>query len=83
MNLYVGNLPFKLSEDDLKDVFAKHGQVTSAQIISDRQTGRSRGFGFVEMPNAQEAKTAIEQVKEIGGRQVVINEARPKKERAY
>jgi RNA recognition motif-containing protein len=83
MNIYVGNLSFDATEDDVRQVFAAHGEVSSVNIIIDRETGRSRGFGFVEMPNDEEARKAIEAVnlQEIAGRPVNVNEARPRKDR--
>ncbi len=83
MKLYVGNLSFNMSTQDLEELFAEVGTVESANIIEDRDTGRSRGFGFVEMSSAEEVKTAIEQLngKEIDGRSLTVNEARPREER--
>ncbi len=83
MNLYVGNLSYDLTEDDLRNAFAQHGDVDSAKIISDRMTGRSKGFGFVEMPNDDEARTAIESLNdvELKGRNLKVSEARPKQDR--
>ncbi|MBD3610634.1 MAG: RNA-binding protein [Gammaproteobacteria bacterium] len=83
MNIYVGNLPYRISEDELSDLFAQHGEVTSAKIIMDRDTGRSKGFGFVEMSDDTAAKAAIEAINgtEVQGRNVVVNEARPRPER--
>jgi len=80
MNIYVGNLAFSLTEDELRDAFSAHGEVSSAKIISDRDTGRSKGFGFVEMPNDGEANAAIEDLngKDLNGRPVRVNEARPR-----
>ena len=80
MNVYVGNLNYDLSEDDLKQAFEEFGEVTSAKIISDRYSGRSKGFGFVEMTSDDEGKAAIEALsgKELSGRTMVVNEARPK-----
>jgi|TARA_B110000014_G_scaffold14706_1_gene9823 RNA recognition motif-containing protein len=80
MNVYVGNLSYDLSEDDLKQAFEEFGEVTSAKIISDRYSGRSKGFGFVEMTSDDEGKAAIEALsgKELSGRTMVVNEARPK-----
>lgn len=82
-NIYVGNLSFRATEDEVRSAFSAHGAVTSVNIIMDRETGRSRGFAFVEMPNADEARAAIEKVngKEIAGRAVTANEARPRTER--
>ena len=78
MNIYVGNMSWGLSDQDLENVFAEHGTVTSAKIITDRATGRSRGFGFVEMSDGGEA--AIESLNgtEVDGRELVVNESRPK-----
>jgi len=82
-NLYVGNLPFTLDSAGLEDLFKQAGAVTSASVITDRQSGRSRGFGFVEMATDEEAKKAIEMFngKEIEGRGLTVNEARPRAER--
>lgn len=79
-NIYVGNLSYTASEDDLRNAFGEHGEVTSVSIIKDRETGRSRGFAFVEMANEDEAHRAIESLNNapIAGRQVIVNEARPK-----
>jgi RNA recognition motif-containing protein len=83
MNIYVGNLSYGMSEDELRDAFGAFGEVSSVKILMDRETGRSRGFGFVEMPNKSEAETAITQLngKELGGRALRINEARPREQR--
>jgi RNA recognition motif-containing protein len=82
MNIYVGNLSYGMSEDELRDAFGAFGQVSSVKILMDRETGRSRGFGFVEMPNKSEAETAIAQLngKDVGGRALRINEARPREQ---
>ncbi len=82
-NLYIGNLPFTLDSAGLEDLFKPAGAVTSASVITDRQSGRSRGFGFVEMATDEEAKKAIEMFngKEIEGRSLTVNEARPRAER--
>jgi RNA recognition motif-containing protein len=82
-NIYVGNLAYRATEQEIRDAFSRFGQVDSVQIVKDRDTGRSRGFAFVEMPNADEAREAIEQLDstDIAGRQVKINEARPRRER--
>ncbi|MBD67461.1 MAG: RNA-binding protein [Candidatus Neomarinimicrobiota bacterium] len=83
MNIYVGNLSFQLSEDDLNSAFGEYGQVDSAKIITDRETGRSKGFGFIEMPNQEEAEKAIEGLngKELEGRAVKVNESKPREDR--
>ncbi|RMH26904.1 MAG: RNA-binding protein [Planctomycetota bacterium] len=82
MRIYVGNLPFSVNDSELESVFSEHGAVQSAQVIIDRDTGRSRGFGFVEMADS-EARTAIEQLngKDMGGRPLVVNEARERQPR--
>lgn len=83
IKLYVGNLPFSVSEQDMVDLFSQSGQVESAQIVTDRETGRSRGFGFVEMESRETADAAINQFNgyEMDGRSLVVNEARPKESR--
>jgi RNA recognition motif-containing protein len=80
MNLYVGNLSYDLSESDLNRTFSEYGTVESVRLITDRDTGRPRGFGFVEMSDKAAGREAIEGLndKEIGGRRLVVNEARPK-----
>lgn len=80
MRLYVGNLPYQLTEDELRGAFESHGAVANADIVMDRETGRSRGFGFVEMTNSNEAQAAIEALngQDLGGRKLVVNEARPR-----
>lgn len=82
-NIYVGNLSFRATEDDVRSVFSQYGQVSLVNIIIDKETGRSRGFAFVEMPNSDEANTAIENLnqQEIAGRRVSVNEARPREDR--
>ena len=82
-NIYVGNLSFDATEDDLRDAFGSYGEVSSVSVVRDRETGRSRGFGFVEMPNDEEAQSAIEGLnqQDIAGRAVNVNEARPKTDR--
>jgi RNA recognition motif-containing protein len=82
MNIYVGNLSYGMSEDELREAFGAFGEVSSVKILMDRETGRSRGFGFVEMPNTNEAETAIAQLngKDVGGRALRINEARPREQ---
>src|SRR5437763_12003025 len=81
--LYVGTLSFQTTSDELKDHFAQAGSVESASVVEDRMTGRSRGFGFVEMATAEEAAAAIEQLngKEFAGRNLTVNEARPRTDR--
>ena len=83
-NIFVGNLNFNTSEDDLRQAFEAHGQVDRVSIMTDRETGRSRGFGFVEMTNAEEAERAIAALNgsQLGGRTLNVNEARPKPERS-
>ena len=83
MNIYVGNLSYKATDEDLRAAFEAFGQVASARVIMDKETGRSRGFGFVEMPSDDEGRKAIEAVnnKEIAGRPVRVNEARPREDR--
>jgi RNA recognition motif-containing protein len=80
MNIYVANIPFKASDADLKELFEEYGEVTSAKIIMDKLTQRSRGFGFVEMPDETAAKTAIENLNgySFEGKELSVNEARPK-----
>ena len=77
--IYVGGLPFKTTEEEMNALFATYGQVTSAKLITDRESGQSRGFGFVEMANDAEAMTAMEKLNgsDFGGRKLTINEARP------
>ncbi len=83
MNIFVGGLPYAVSDDELRDAFEVHGTVTSAKVITDRETGRSRGFGFVEMSDDAEANKAIEAMNgsEMGGRTLTVNQARPREER--
>jgi len=78
--LYVGNLPYTVTDSELQEMFAAHGTVQSAQVIMDRETGRSKGFGFVEMSSDAEAQTAIDAMNghPLGGRPLTVNEARPK-----
>ena len=80
MNIYVGNLPFATTEEELKDIFSEFGEVDSAKIIMDRETGRSKGFGFVEMSD-NSAKKAIADLDgtEVNGKNITVNEAKPKK----
>lgn len=81
--LYVGNLPYQTSDSDLQRMFEPHGSVLSAQVITDRDTGRSKGFGFVEMASDQEAQAAIDALNgtQIDGRTITVNEARPREDR--
>ena len=80
INIYCGNLSYDMTDDDLKSAFEDHGAVSSAKIIMDRESGRSKGFGFVEMDDDQEAKAAIEELNGamINGRNIRVNEAKPK-----
>jgi len=82
-NIYVGNLPFSATEEELREMFGAHGEVARTSIITDRETGRSRGFGFVEMPDDSSAQAAIEALngKDMGGRPLTVNEAHPKRDR--
>jgi RNA recognition motif-containing protein len=81
MNIYVANINFRAKEDQLKELFQQYGEVSSVKIVTDRETGRSRGFGFVEMPNDSEGKQAVAQLNgvEFNQRNLVVNEARPPK----
>jgi len=83
MKLYVGNLSFQTSSEDLQELFGQAGTVESASVVEDRETGRSRGFGFVEMASDEEGKAAIEKFngQEINGRSLNVNEARPREDR--
>ena len=83
MNIYVGNLSYDVNDSQLAEMFSPYGQVQTASVVMDRATGRSRGFGFVEMPNADEGKQAIEALheKDFDGRALKVNEARPKEDR--
>lgn len=83
MRIYVGNLSYQATEQELRDSFEPHGEVEETYIVRDRDTGRSRGFAFVEMPTDEEAKAAIEVLngREVGGRTLTVNEARPRQER--
>jgi RNA recognition motif-containing protein len=82
MNIYAGNLPWGLSEEDLREAFEAFGEVASVKIIKDKFTGRSRGFGFVEMPNNEEGESAISALngKDFKGREIVVNQARPRRD---
>jgi RNA recognition motif-containing protein len=83
MKIYVGNLPYSITQDQLVAEFDTHGRVEEAAVISDRDTGRPRGFAFVTMPNDEEARSAIEKLNgtEMEGRSIVVNEARPRPDR--
>ncbi len=83
-NIFVGNLSFNTSEEELRQLFEPYGQVDRVSILTDRETGRSRGFGFVEMGNSEEGEKAIAALNgsDFGGRAINVNEARPKAERA-
>ena len=82
MNIYVGNLPWDLTEEDLREAFAAFGEVETAKIITDKETGRARGFGFVDMPNKEEGTAAISGMneKDLKGQSIKVNEARPRTE---
>jgi RNA recognition motif-containing protein len=84
MEIYVGNLPYRISEDELRNVFSEYGEVGNVKIIMDRETGRSKGFAFVSMENDSEAQAAIEGVdgSDLGGRSARVNQAKPREERA-
>lgn len=83
MNIYVGNLNYNLTEDELKEIFEEFGEVSSVKIITDKYSGRSKGFGFVEMPNDAEGKDAINDLndKDMNGRNIKVNEARERTDR--
>ena len=83
MNIYVGNISYSTSEDDLRDLFARYGEVTAVRVITDRDTGRSKGFGFVEMTDDDQAKEAIRALdsNDFMGRDIRVNEARPREPR--
>ena len=83
MKLYVGNLAYSMTDSDLETLFAQYGTVQSAQVIMDRDTGRSKGFGFVELSSAQEGQAAIQALhdQEVNGRKLTVNEARPREDR--
>jgi RNA recognition motif-containing protein len=80
MNIYLGNLPYNINEDELMELFEEHGSVNSVKLITDKFSGKSKGFGFVEMPNDEEAKKAIEELNgtEVKGRNITVNQAREK-----
>jgi len=83
MNIYIANLSYAVNDDDLKELFQEYGEVSSAHVITDRETGKSRGFGFVEMPNDAEALKAIKELNgvEYDGKVITVNTAKPKTER--
>ncbi len=83
MNIYVSNLSFNVQDEDLRSYFEEHGEVTSAKVIIDRETGRSRGFGFVEMPDQAAAENAIRELDgaSVEGRSMRVNEAKPREEK--
>lgn len=83
MNIYLGNLSFASTEEDVTKLFAEYGEVSSVRLITDAYSGRSKGFGFVEMPNKAEAEAAIKGLNEtsFGGRNIIVNEARPREEK--
>ena len=80
MNIFVGSLPFSIEETELKEMFEEHGEVASAKIITDKFSNRSKGFGFIDMPNDEEAQRAIDGLNgtEIGGRKIVVNKSEPR-----
>ena len=84
MRIYVGNFSYEMTEQELREAFEAHGQVQEVNMITDRETGRPKGFGFVEMPTSAEAQAAISALngKEFGGRTITVNEARPRQERS-
>ena len=83
MNIYVGNLHYEINEDELKGFFEEYGEVTSARVITDKYSGRSKGFGFVDMPNTDEANRAVEELNgaEVKGRPMKVNESQERRER--
>ena len=83
MRLYLGNLPYSSTAEDLEELCGRFGAIRNASVVTDRETGRSRGFGFVEMENDADGRAAIEELNgsEIGGRKLVVNEARPRENR--
>ena len=84
MNIYVGNLSYQSTEDELRDLFAEFGDVVSAKLIVDKFTGQSKGFGFVEMSNNSEAQKAMDELngRDVNGRSITVNQARPRQERS-
>ena len=83
MNIYVGNLPYGITDESLKDLFSDFGSVSDSNVITDRDTGRSKGFGFIEMPDQAEGEEAIKQLdgKELEGRNIKVNVAKPKEDK--
>lgn len=83
MRIYVGNLPYSVTDEDLRDVFGEYGELASAEVIMDKFSGQSKGFGFVDMPNNAQATAAIKALHEadLKGRKLTVNEARPRPER--
>jgi RNA recognition motif-containing protein len=83
MNIYVGNLSYEITDDEVRDIFSPHGEISSVSIIKDKYSGQSKGFGFVEMPNQAEAEEAIKALNEseLKGRNLKVNQAKPKEER--
>jgi len=83
MNIYVGNLPYNITEDELKDVFAEYGAVDRVTLITDKYTGESKGFGFIEMPTQSEAEEAVKSLNgsSVKGRNIKVNQARPRTDR--
>jgi RNA recognition motif-containing protein len=83
VNIYVGNLPYKITENDLRDLFSAYGEVTSVSMIKDKMTGQSKGFGFVDMPDGAEGNAAIQGLNEqaVQGRNIKVNEAKPREDR--
>ncbi|MDP5209649.1 RNA-binding protein [Microbulbifer sp. 2205BS26-8] len=83
MNIYIGNLAYGVTSDDLNEAFGAFGEISRATVITDRETGRSKGFGFVEMPNDDEARKAIEEMNDqpMSGRNIRVNEAKPREDR--
>lgn len=84
MKLYVGGLAYSVTDDELNKIFGEHGKVLSAVVIKDRDSGQSKGFGFVEMDDLKEAQNAIKEMngKDVGGRSITVNQARPQEERS-
>ena len=83
MRIYVGNLPYSVTDDELRDMFSEYGEIASAEVIKDKFSGQSKGFGFVDMPDNSDADKAIKELNDtpMGGRKLTVNEARPRAER--